>query len=527
MYECPNCGGNLKFDIPSQKLMCQHCSTKMNPYDVNKDHDAVEETFYDATIFTCPQCGGEIISTDNEAASFCSYCGASTILDSRISKEKRPAYIIPFTKTKEDCKKAYSEMMKRAIFAPSELKDEKYIDSFRGIYMPYWYYHLTQKGPVTLTGTKEHRKGDYIITDHYNLSCNLDADYNGLSFDASSAFADSLSCAIAPYNVKKVKEFTPSFLSGFYADTSDVSQHLYENDAKEIAAEETYKKICRIPAFKRYHITAPSNADQLAYKLNSCCESMDSAMFPVWFLSYRNADRVAYAVVNGQTGKVAADIPIDPKKYLLGSLLLAVPLFILLNLFLTLKPTILLVLTMLLALLTLILYAVELSQIARKDSGADDKGLMSVKKYSGHTEKQNRFRTWLKTRTLVWWIIIFYLVFSFVISILTSVLTILPSLFWILSLAVGIAISTVSYRTLKEISIQKKRPGFAGGLAALIIGTVIGILNPVSDLFYYGGAIAVLIAVFFTIWDLIYYYNILSTRRLPQFDKKGGDDFAA
>ena len=53
-------------------------------------------------------------------------------------------------------------------------------------------------------------------------------------------------------------------------------------------------------------------------------------MFPVWFLSYRKKDRVAYATVNGQTGLVVADIPIDPKRYLLGSLLLAIPIFALL-----------------------------------------------------------------------------------------------------------------------------------------------------------------------------------------------------
>jgi hypothetical protein len=51
---------------------------------------------------------GEILSTDDMAAGFCSFCGASTVLYSRIEKEHRPAYIIPFTKTKEDCKKAYS-----------------------------------------------------------------------------------------------------------------------------------------------------------------------------------------------------------------------------------------------------------------------------------------------------------------------------------------------------------------------------------------------------------------------------------
>lgn len=62
MYECPNCGGNLRFDIPTQSLFCDYCHTQLNPYSYQKDHDAVETSTYDVNIFTCPQCGGEILA---------------------------------------------------------------------------------------------------------------------------------------------------------------------------------------------------------------------------------------------------------------------------------------------------------------------------------------------------------------------------------------------------------------------------------------------------------------------------------
>lgn len=70
MFECPNCGGNLRFDIPSQQLACDFCHTFHDPYAVTKDHDAVEQDMYDVTVFTCPQCGGELMSTENSAAEF-------------------------------------------------------------------------------------------------------------------------------------------------------------------------------------------------------------------------------------------------------------------------------------------------------------------------------------------------------------------------------------------------------------------------------------------------------------------------
>ena len=84
MFACPGCGGRLTFDIPSQKLLCQNCSTTYDPYSVTDQHRAEEHTEYEATVFTCPQCGGQILSTDQSAADFCSFCGASTVLESRL-----------------------------------------------------------------------------------------------------------------------------------------------------------------------------------------------------------------------------------------------------------------------------------------------------------------------------------------------------------------------------------------------------------------------------------------------------------
>lgn len=228
MYECPNCAGNLKFDIARQQLFCAHCETTMDPYSFQKEQDAEE---YEATIFTCPQCGGEIISDDTTAATFCSFCDGATILDSRISKERRPGYIIPFRKTREDCKKSYARMMRRAFFAPKELKDAEHVEKFRGIYMPYWVYSFEKHGPIAFTGTKSYRRGDYRITKYYRLNCEIDEAYKGLSFDASSSFSDNLSRAIAPFDLTEGKPFTPSYLSGFYADTNDVEKDVYRTDA--------------------------------------------------------------------------------------------------------------------------------------------------------------------------------------------------------------------------------------------------------------------------------------------------------
>lgn len=561
MISCPNCGGNLKFDIASQQLTCDHCHSPFDPYDFDaKTSDAEEEKSYEGnyevTIFTCPQCGGEILSTDNAAAGFCSFCGASTILYSRISHEKRPNFIIPFKKTKEDCKNAYSAKMRHAIFAPKELKDPKYIDSFRGIYMPYWAFYLTQKGDFTLPAHKEYRRGDYIITDHYQLKGHVDAYYKGLSFDASSSFSDNISEQLAPYDVKGMKAFTPAYLSGFYADTADVDAYVYQPDAEDMIYEQTEKEVKKVPAFRSFQLGDNGTTFKTG-TFSPKVESIDSTMFPVWFMSYRKDDRVAYVTVNGQTGKVVADIPVDPKKYVLGSLLLAIPIFAVLALFVTLMPTTLLAVSTILAILVAILYSGELSSIAKKDSGSEDRGALfrrnasskqdftncgnapntSANRMSGTAANNTQVNTVLVDTdkhhnplvlgmSIVLWVELAASLALKGLAFIGLFQAKYSAIAWCLITGIMAITLTIGSGNTGNSPSKKSARGFAWTGAAVILSAAIAILHPVSDLFYYGCIILTLIAIGLSFVDIIEHYNILSTRRLPQFDKKGGDDRA-
>ncbi len=532
MYECPNCAGNLQFDIDCQQLLCRHCNTTVDPYSFQKEKDAEEATEYDVTVFSCPQCGGTILSEDTTAATFCSFCGASTILDSRIKKERRPARIIPFTRTKEDCKKAYAKMMRRAIFAPGELKKAEHIDKFRGIYMPYWIFSFENKGEISFNGTRSHQRGDYLHTKHYTLQSYVDASYQGISYDASAAFSDNLSSAIAPFDLTQEKPFTPSFLSGFYADTSDVDKWVYQGEAQDMALEDGFRYISK-NSVCRWHHVADKNESSLKNALRPECTSHDLVMLPVWFLSYRNGDRVAYAVVNGQTGKAAADLPVDRKKYIIGSLLLALPIFILFNLFFTVKPDILLWLSLLLAFICGVISSVQMSHIRRKDSGEDDRGL--VHKNSKATGWVNYADTGRRKKsmgsamggilfTIVSTILAVMILPNFLIAELArggkGAVTGVAALILFAGIMMGPKIKKLN------ISMKDMLSGLAKPAAVILFSLLILLIHPASDLYYYGGVIAALCVVIWNLLDIIGRYNVLATRKLPQFNRRGGDDNA-
>lgn len=558
MYGCPNCGANLKFDISRQKMYCAYCDSVFEPYDIYKDRDADERTEtdyskdgeYEVTVFRCPQCAGEIMSEDDTAATFCSFCGASTILDSRISKEKRPNSIIPFKKTKEDCIQSYKKMMRKAVYAPDELKDENNIRRFRGIYMPYWVYSFKKTGPVTFSGTRTHRSGDYKVTRHYKLSSNIDSEYSGIVYDASSTFSDNLSSAIAPFNMNESKEFTPSFLSGFYADTGDVPDNIYVDEAKNVVAGDGARKMLKYSECKKHNV----EAQNVMKAVRPSMDSRQLAMLPVWFLSYRSKDRVVYAVVNGQTGKVAADLPVDFKKYLIGSLVLALPIFVLLNLFLTINPTKILVISCILALLSILISSAQCDKIYTRENSLDDKGISSVENVEIDNERQKELAKRLKKadtssginilkKTLLSLLLFFGLIFYSLVTFAfigrsgafigqVSVIIFYMGPIYLFKFIFGL-IKRGGVATLKrnggvtyKVPFKDKLPTLIKPLIGVGIAILVFILHPAEDMFYYVSAIIIMAFVGWSFWDLIQHHNMLTTRKLPQLGRRGGDENA-
>ena len=227
---------------------------------------------------------------------------------------------------------------------------------------------------MCLSGSKSHRRGDYIYTDYYDITGDLDCQYKGLSYDASSSFDDSISEAIAPYDVKNMNPFTPSMLSGFYADTADVAPDVYRADAKNVAVDETYSYVKR---------SAHLGSVQLCLYYGMIRTTPETLFYPVLlplskvFSQYPPDNyQVAYATVNGQTGKVAADLPVSLMRYFIGSVILAIPIFLMLNSSFTLRPKTTLGIASIIALFTIILYVLELKKIYKKDQQLDDKGRM-------------------------------------------------------------------------------------------------------------------------------------------------------
>ena len=522
VMRCPHCGGEISFDPAGQDVRCEYCDSIIT----TDDYSAYLESrgLYQANELVCSQCGAKIISTDSTAATFCSYCGSSLVLDSHIAEEKRPDYIIPFKVKRNAAIRTYKERINRTLLAPDWMSDDENIAKFRGIYMP---FHLLRfsgkgiyKGRATSTRTETQNGTKYDVTRTYDIEAPAEIDYDMIPVDASASFPDSMSRALSPYRARDMVDFQLPYLAGYYADATDVPVDIYDSKYEAIARSDI-KNRGSVKA-ERVSVMSSDVLDHI-----EVAESTRTALFPAWFLSFRNGDKVSYAAVNGETGELAVDIPIDFKKYLAASVILAGIVSLILNLLFTITPIRFMTMASVLSLVVFFTADRLLDDTYRQKKHLDDPG------YTGEDTDRLEVRT--PGRKAL----------SVAGTILTGIIAFLLGLILALMFAPDSAallgmmpVAIVIYVIVKcvadvatDIKIRKKRAPFWYKLltlikpaAAVLACAAAAVIDRNNDMYcYMAGIISILMTVW-TAFDIVKAQNRLTMRDLPLFTgRRGGD----
>lgn len=460
MIKCPNCTGELNFKPGDNVVKCEYCGTTWNPaklkekvVSAKKEEKSSDEAKNVETIsgdkYTCTQCGAELLTFDETAVTFCSYCGSQALIEDKMYDITKPDYIIPFSKTKEDCIKAYKKTFSKALFVPNYMKDNVVLDKFRGIYLPYCVYKLSHSGKCVNKGSvRSHRSGDYVYYKLYDITADVDASYNGISFDLVSKYYDSYSHSI-PFDYRGVKEFNENYLLGYYSDVLDVESSVYNNNVKDIAEKDSTKYLKKNKTYFFHGCSDPIVRFEI--------EEKKIGMFPVYFLAVKdkkNDKNVHYAIVNGQTGKVAADLPIDFKKYIIGSLIITPFIFLLINFNIVLTPKTISVISIFFGIVSMAIIGKQGQTLREKETHENDLGFKSINNIE---KKKESYFPW--------------------------------------------------------------KP-----LVSIFLPIVLLLINFVNDMYYYTGVIISLGFVVWTFKDIIDRHNIMVSNKLPQLNKRGGDE---
>lgn len=336
-YKCPCCGGAIAFDSTIQKMKCPYCDTEFEmetlaDYDNELKNDQSDNMKWDTNAgdewkageadglrsYVCKSCGGEIICDENTAATSCPFCGNPVVMMDRFSGSLRPDYVIPFKLDKKAAKEALKKHYMGKRLLPKIFKDENHIDEVKGVYVPFWLFHAEACADMRYKATRVRIWSDsrynYTETSYYAVCRSGNLEFENVPVDGSKKMEDDLMESLEPFDMSEAVDFQTAYLAGYLADKYDV------NDKQSISrANERIKKSMEdaIIATVNGYTTVTQEAGSV--RLNN--SKVKYALFPVWILNTTwNGKKYLFAM-NGQSGKMVGDLPLDKsayRKWLLG-----------------------------------------------------------------------------------------------------------------------------------------------------------------------------------------------------------------
>ncbi len=336
-YKCPCCGGKVEFDSGTQQMKCPYCETTFDVEAMLEQDAALKDTpqdeldwqtpqqTWDETaegikVYSCQSCGGQIAADETTAATACPYCGNPVVMAGNLSGELKPDYVIPFQLDKKQAKEILKRHFTGKKLLPREFQSEAHLEEIKGVYVPFWLFDAEADVQARMKATRVRTWSDsnyhYTQTSYFAVERGGSIGFQRVPVDGASKIPDELMESLEPYDFSQAVPFQSAYLAGFLADKYDQGAEKSQTRANERIRQSA------VSAFQNtvsgYHTVVPEHSS-----MRYTASKTTYAMYPVWLLTTRYQGQNYLFAINGQTGKIAGDLPMDTGAYWRWKLLLS------------------------------------------------------------------------------------------------------------------------------------------------------------------------------------------------------------
>lgn len=330
-YKCPCCDGAIAFDAESQKMKCPFCGNEFEmetlaSYDSELQNDSESNMQWETNAgsewqegeadglrtYRCNSCGGEIVGDDTLAASKCPYCGNQVVMMGQFSGALKPDFVIPFKLDKKAAKEALLNHYKGKRFLPKVFRDQNHIEEIKGVYVPFWLFDADADANIRYKATRIRHWSDsryeYTETSFFNVTRQGSLSFEKVPVDGSAKMADDLMESIEPFDFSQAVDFQTAYLAGYVADKYDVDAETSIGRANERIKKSTEDAFAST-------VDGYTTVTPVMSSINLENGTSKYALFPVWLLNTDwNGQKYTFAM-NGQTGKLVGNLPLDKGAY--------------------------------------------------------------------------------------------------------------------------------------------------------------------------------------------------------------------
>lgn len=330
-YECPCCGGKVEFDSATQKMKCPYCETTFD-VEAMRQHDReleretqsppenldwqiekqrwLDEEKSGLKVYQCRSCGGEIITDETTAATHCPYCGNPVIMAGNLADGLKPDGVLPFQVDKKTAMSALKTHMTGKKLMVKEFASDNRLEEIKGVYIPFWLFDTEAVGEVRYHATRVRtwRTPRHICTEtsHYDVARAGALAFRQIPVDGAAKVPDDLMESVEPFDFTKVEPFQTAYLSGYFADRYDVESVQSQERAAQRARQSVLDTFAG--TVEDYDTVNPEHS---SIRLENARASY--VLCPVWLLTASFQGENYLFAVNGQTGRIAGNMPLDEK----------------------------------------------------------------------------------------------------------------------------------------------------------------------------------------------------------------------
>jgi hypothetical protein len=331
-FRCPQCDGVTAYCTDDGGLTCAYCGYHEAP-EVEVVGTAAEE--FEFTVDTmrqaghgwgeerkelaCNSCGAHTTLSVTMLTHTCPFCGSNRVVQLKAPQDVlRPRFLVPFAVTLDACREQTAAWLGSSWLVPAGLQRVARTAEYTPLYAPFWTFDAraragwraevghTRTRTVTVNGRQQTR----TYTEWRWESGQVDHFFDDLLLPGSSKLSPLLLKQLSRYDLNRLAPYQPSFLAGMQAQAYDVKlEDAWQQARRQMRLD--VKRRCRGQA-------TSSQIRNFSMELDFADESWRYILLPLYLATYRYRTKSYQVMMNGQTGQVTGQRPVDWPKVALA-----------------------------------------------------------------------------------------------------------------------------------------------------------------------------------------------------------------
>jgi DNA-directed RNA polymerase subunit RPC12/RpoP len=341
-FTCPQCRATTAYSVADGGLRCAHCGYYEPPAKPMVGKGAQEFEFTVETMavasqahgwgetrqeLQCQNCNARATLPPGRLTHTCPFCGSNRVVQQDAPQDVlRPRFLIPFKVEADACRPIAEKWLGSSWMTPKSLKQST-VAGFIGIYMPYWTFDTVTeadwKAEVGHQETRRHYDAaskswkSHTVTVWRWESGHAREFFDDLLVPGTARLSRVLLSNLQNYDTHELVAYEPQYLAGFLAQAYDVPLEKAWEEGRETMRAAT-RDACHRQA-------STSQIRNFSMALDFSEESWRYVLAPVYMAVYQYDNQPYQVMINGQTGAIAGQRPVDWNKVWLAAAGLVAP----------------------------------------------------------------------------------------------------------------------------------------------------------------------------------------------------------